>query len=458
MRMVDIINKKRGNGAAYEKEVSSEGIKVAGSLETELEEEEIKFFIEGVTNKTIPDYQASALLMAIYFNGMTTRETALLTYYMLHSGKVLDLQKVAPSLPPPFIDKHSTGGVGDKVSIILAPLLACCGVSIPMMSGRGLGHTGGTLDKLEAITGYRTDLSIDEFIKTLHECGYSMIGQTKDIAPADKTLYSLRDVTATVESIPLITASILSKKLAEGATYLVFDVKCGEGAFMKTHEEALKLAKSLVKTAGALGKTSRAVITDMSYPLGHNIGNYLEIEECIDCLKGSGYHSDLMSITLSLAHEMLVLAGKKDDYVKNRDLLISLIDSGAALNKFYQNVSLQGGDVKKLKADYKVRRSPYTKEVKATEDGFFNLNSYKVGIASMTLGAGREKASDKVDADSGVIIKKERGERVKAGDLLMLSYAKDKEALETGTKLLQDAVIYDESSIGNRTLIYEVIK
>ena len=311
MRATDIIMKKRGTflrGADGKQ-------KLAGS--TGLSAEEIKFIVDGYVAGTIPDYQISAFLMAVYFNGMTFEETGMMTECMLHSGETIQTHGYENiGLTGPFVDKHSTGGVGDKISLPLAPIAAACGIQVPMMSGRALGHTGGTLDKLESINGYRVNLSADEFRKIIAETGFAMTGQTKEIVPADRLLYALRDVTGTVESVPLITSSILSKKIAEGADSLVFDVKCGSGAFMKTLPDAELLASFLVKTAKAMGKNAAALITNMDTPLGIKIGNFLEIEETLDCLRGKG-PEDVMEETYALAAEMILL-GKKSGFQGKR--------------------------------------------------------------------------------------------------------------------------------------------
>ena len=297
MRAVDIIMKKRGS--------------ILNPKGSELSKEELDFLINGYVKGDIPDYQISSWLMAVYFNGMTFAETGLLTEIMLHSGDVIDLS----GLTGPFVDKHSTGGVGDKISLPLAPMVAACGVKVPMMSGRALGHTGGTLDKLDSITGYKSQIPPEEFKTYLQKTGFAMTGQTKQIVPADRLLYALRDVTGTVESIPLITASILSKKVAEGSEALVFDVKYGSGAFMKTKEAATELATSLVKTAQAMGKKASALITNMNTPLGYKTGNFLEIEETVECLQGKG-PADVMELTYALGVEMLILGGITDSKEK----------------------------------------------------------------------------------------------------------------------------------------------
>lgn len=441
MRAADIIIKKRGNPAPQP-----------------LTKEEIQFMVDGYVAKTIPDYQMSAFLMAIYFNGMSFEETAALTDCMLHSGEIINLHgKESLGLKGPFVDKHSTGGVGDKISIPLAPIAACLGVQIPMMSGRGLGHTGGTLDKLESIADYRVALSPQEFEQLIAQNGYAMTGQTQKIVPADRLMYALRDVTGTVESIPLITASILSKKVAEGSDALVFDVKYGSGAFMKTPAAAENLATSLVKTAQAMGKKAVALLTDMETPLGLKTGNYLEIEESLECLQGNG-PKDVMELTYALASHMSLLAGKVSSIEEGLELCKQAVDSGRALEKFLKNVDDQGGDSKKLLEQQGKRRSPFHAQLNAESDGYLKIDAYKTGIACINLGVGRNKTSDKVDADSGIILSKVQGEAVKAGQKIMDVYAKDEKSLEEGVAALKKAVSYSKTTITQNKLILKEIK
>ena len=403
MRATDIIMKKRG---------------IKGQAIEPLNRKEIEFIVNSYVRGEIPEYQISAWLMAVYFNGMTFEETAILTDVMLHSGKVMDLS----SLEGPFVDKHSTGGVGDKLSLPLAPIVAANGVKVPMMSGRALGHTGGTLDKLEAVTGYRTDLTEAEFRNFIEKTGFAMTGQTKEIVPADRLLYAMRDVTATVESVPLITSSILSKKVTEGSEALVFDVKCGKGAFMKTLSDAEALAVSLVGTAKAMGKKARALITNMNEPLGTMAGNFLEIEETIDILKGQG-PADSTELTLQLAAHMLVLGGKAKTEEDGLFLAKEAVSSGKALDLFIKNIELQGGNPKTLMAEYKPRRSKFFEELKAERDGFIeSINAFEVGMSGVNLGVGRNKTTDPVCPDAGVEILKHKGDSVKKGDLIMRVY------------------------------------
>ena len=400
MRATDIITKKRGTFSFQD-----DGTKKI-LTNTTLSKEEIEFIVNEYVAGSIPDYQISSLLMAIYFNGMTFEETGHLTNAMLNSGDVINLYNSEYNLKGPFVDKHSTGGVGDKISLPLAPIVACCGVPIPMMSGRALGHTGGTLDKLESINGYKVQMSPEEFKKIISEIGFAMIGQTKEIVPADRLLYALRDVTGTVESIPLITASILSKKVAEGSDALVFDVKCGTGAFMKSLQDAEALANSLVKTAQTMGKKASAFITDMNTPLGIKIGNFLEIEETIECLSNKG-PEDVMQLTYELASEMIILGEKATCREEAIEMCKKVVSSGEALNKFLDNVKIQGGNPEDLLSKIGKQRSQFNTKIYAEDDGYINIDALKTGLASVTLGVGRNKTSDKVCPDAGLILQKQ---------------------------------------------------
>lgn len=438
MRAVDIIMKKRG----FRK--TGAGI---------LSREEIAFLINGYTAGTIPDYQMAAWLMAVYFNGMTFEETADLTDSMLHSGEAMDLSGIAG----PFVDKHSTGGVGDKLSLPLAPIVAACGIKVPMMSGRALGHTGGTLDKLESVTGYRTDLSMEQFRTYLKKTGFAMTGQTKKIVPADRLIYALRDVTATVESVPLITASVLSKKVAEGAESLVFDVKCGSGAFMKTLDEAEALAKSLVGTGTAMGKKVIALITNMNEPLGNAVGNFLEVEEAYSILKGEG-PCDVTDLTLQLAGWMLVLGDKaasKEEGVKKAQ---EAVRSGKAAELFLENLTLQGGNAQQFVAECGKRRSPYTMQIQAAQDGFIsNIDAFQIGIASVHLGVGRDKTTDMVCPDAGIMLHKHAGDMVKKGELIMDVYGKDAACLKPASGIIQAAVHYSAEKPQLEPMVFKEI-
>ncbi len=433
MRAVDVILKKRGGG--------------------ELSREEIACIIQGYVSGEIPEYQVSAWLMTVYFRGMTPRETADLTDLMLRSGKTMDLS----GIPGPFVDKHSTGGVGDKISLVLAPMVAACGVRDPMMSGRALGHTGGTLDKLESIPGYRTSLSEAEFRVFIARDGFAMTGQTDEIVPADKKLYSLRDVTATVESIPLITASILSKKVAEGAEALIFDVKSGSGAFMKTLEQAEALAESLVRTGKAMGKRIVGVITDMGEPLGLKVGNFLEVEESLDCLEGHG-PADIMELSYRLGAWMLIAADLAGDLKEATAKCEKAIASGRALELFMANVRSQGGDVDKMLALRGRYRASEVFELKASSPGYVaGIDAYKIGLAGVNLGVGRNKTTDPVFPDVGLVFEKKTGDQVRAGDLVCTVFARDPASLEAARPLVETALSYSPAKPERRPLVIKEI-
>jgi len=414
MRAVDVILKKRDGG--------------------ELSRDEIQFFVSGVTAGSLPDYQASALLMAVVWRGMSTQETAWLTDAMVHSGIRVDLS----SIPGVKVDKHSTGGVGDKTSLVLAPLAAACGVPVPMMSGRGLGHTGGTLDKLEAIPGFRVNLSLDEMKAALASVGCAMIGQTKDIAPADKKLYALRDVTGTVESIPLISASIMSKKIAEGIDALVLDVKTGSGAFMKTEADSRRLAESLVSIGNASGVKTEALITAMDAPLGRAVGNSLEVIECLDILKGQG-SPDLVDVSVELTARMLIL-GKVAADRKSADRLVrDAIASGVGLDRFRRIVETQGGDPRIVDDYHRLPSAPDRHLVRANAAGYLtNLDAELIGRACVILGAGRDRVEDPIDHSVGIMLMAKPGDQLSKGDaILELHYhdaAKRDRALELANR------------------------
>jgi pyrimidine-nucleoside phosphorylase len=433
MRAVDVIMKKRDGGA--------------------LSREEIRFFVDGVTAGTFPEYQASALLMAILLRGMSGEETAWLTDAMVHSGVRVDLADI----PGVKVDKHSTGGVGDKTSLILAPLAAACGVPVPMMSGRGLGHTGGTLDKLEAIPGFRVNLSLDEMKAALRRTGCAMIGQTAQIAPADKKLYALRDVTGTVESIPLISASIMSKKIAEGIGALVLDVKTGSGAFMKTEADSRKLAESLVSIGNASGVKTEAVITAMDAPLGRAVGNALEVIECIDVLKGGG-PSDLVDVSIELTARMLVLGRVADDLADAEDQAREAIASGAGLDRFRQIVEAQGGDSRVVDDPARLPHVADRQVVTAARSGYLTrLDAELVGRASVALGAGRDRVEDPVDFAVGITIHAKPGDEVRAGDAVLELHYRDRARLEAAVTLSARAVtIGDERPPAARLIVGEV--
>ena len=443
MRAADIIVKKRGTG------------KVCGQA---LTDEELKFLVDGYTDGSIPDYQMSAFLMAVYFNGMTFEETGCLTDAMLHSGDVINLRGMEISgLEGPFVDKHSTGGVGDKISIPLAPIVAAAGLQVPMMSGRGLGHTGGTLDKLESVEGYCVGLDEKRFASLIASNGYAMMGQTERIAPADRKMYALRDVTGTVESIPLITASILSKKVAEGSDALVFDVKYGLVAFMKDVESAERLATSLVKTSQAMGKKAVALLTAMDSPLGFKTGNYLEVEESLECLQGKG-PDDVMELTYALGSRMLVLGEKAGTVDEGVEICRNMVSSGKALDVFLRNIRDQGGDPDRLLSEQGKRRSKFHMELKASRDGYLRVDAYKTGIACINLGVGRNRTTDTVDADSGIIFTRRQGDFVKAGEKLMDVYARDAQSLVSGSAALEKAVSYSDEKFEVGKLILKEIQ
>ena len=415
MRAVDIIGKKRDGHP--------------------LTPEEIEAFIQAATRSQWPDYQLSALLMAIVLRGMDATETAALTGAMVRSGVRLDLS----DLPGPKVDKHSTGGVGDKTSLILAPLAAACGVVVPMMSGRGLGHTGGTLDKLESIPGFRVRLSLDEFRTCLRRIGCAMIGPTSEIAPADKVLYALRDVTATVESIALISASIMSKKIAEGITGLVMDVKCGSGAFMKTRPDALRLARSLTAIGISQGVRTEAVLTPMNRPLGRAVGNALEVIECIETLKGDG-PKDIENLSVHLAVRMVRLGGLANTLEEAEAKVRVALTSGAGLEKFRTMIEQQGGDPRVVD-DYPLMPTAPRREIlRAERAGYVHgFAAELLGRATVQLGAGRDRVDDVVDPAVGAMVLVRTGQQVKVGDALLELHYSDSARLEAARLLLRDA-------------------
>jgi pyrimidine-nucleoside phosphorylase len=402
MNPVELIRKKRNGGT--------------------LTKDELHAFITCFLNGSVADYQMAAFLMAVYFRGMTTEERATFTEVMLHSGVVVDLSNI----PGVKVDKHSTGGVGDKVSLILAPMVAACGVPVPMISGRGLGHTGGTLDKLESIPGFRTDLSIEEYKRVIAETGLVLIGQTKEIAPADRRMYALRDVTATVESIPLIAGSIMSKKLAEGIDALVLDVKTGNGAFMQKYEDSVALAEALVSIGNSMGKKTVGFITDMNQPLGFMIGNWLEVVESVECLQGKDV-PDLMEVTYALGGAMLWLGKKAASIQEGIAKCKVAIASGMAYDKFRELVRRQGGDSSFLDNPKKYPASAYSIEVRSDTSGFVSgFATMEIGLLAIELGAGRLKVDDVIDPKAGMIITKKIGDPVQAGEVLAMIYT-DKE-------------------------------
>jgi len=402
-----------------------------------LSRDEIAAFVRGATDGSWADYQLSALLMAIYLRGMSPEETAHYTDAMMRSGVVADLAAV----PGIKVDKHSTGGVGDKVSIPLAPIVVACGVPVPMISGRGLGHSGGTLDKLESIPGFRTDLSLDAYRAQVAKVGCALIGQTRDLAPADKKLYALRDVTATVECIPLICGSILSKKLAEGIDALVLDVKFGRGAFMKTKADARQLAAALVAVGRAGGKQVRALLTAMHEPLGRTVGNALEVTESIACLRGEG-PADLWQVTQALGAQMLMLGGVAANIAEAEEKLEEAVSSGRALAKFREIISAQGGDGRVVDEPSRLPQARHQVSLAATADGHVvDVDAMGVALAALRLGAGRARAEDKVDPAVGVSGLVKMGERISAGSPLGVIHANDATALAEAQAMLAKAIV-----------------
>jgi pyrimidine-nucleoside phosphorylase len=433
-RAIDVIRKKRDGG--------------------ELSRAEIESLVNGYTRGDIPDYQVSAWLMAVVLRGMTRAETAALTDAMLHSGEVLDLS----SLPGKKVDKHSTGGVGDKTSLVLAPLAAAAGVVVPMISGRGLGHTGGTLDKLEAIPGFNVNLPVAQFRRVLETCGCAMIGQTAEIAPADRKLYALRDVTGTVESPYLICASIMSKKLAEGIDGLVLDVKTGSGAFMKSEQDAAFLADLMVETGERMGKQMVALITDMDQPLGNMIGNALEVVEVVEVLRGEG-PEDLRQLCLELAGWMLHVGGVADTVAQGKVQGEKLIASGKAFDKFRQMVELQGGDPRTIDDPKKLPQALHTMVLSSPKDGYLAaLQCEQVGNACVILGGGRERKEDSVDPAVGIVLHKKVGDAVSAGEPLATIYYNAEIRAARAKQLLEESYqIADSPPREKRPLIHRVI-
>ena len=433
-RAIDVIRKKR------------DGV--------ELSTGEIEGLVNAYTKGDIPDYQVSAWLMAVVLRGMTRPETAALTDAMLHSGEVLDLS----SLPSKKVDKHSTGGVGDKTSLVLAPLAAAAGLSVPMISGRGLGHTGGTLDKLEAIPGFNVNLTVAELRRVLESCGCAMIGQTAEIAPADRKLYALRDVTGTVESPYLICASIMSKKLAEGIDALILDVKTGSGAFMKSGKDAEFLAELMVETGERMGKQVVALITDMDQPLGNMIGNALEVVEVIDVLKGRG-PDDLRELCLELAGWMLYLGGASKTIAEGKQKSAQLISSGKALERFRQMIELQGGNPTVTDDPKKLPLARYTTQaVSAKAGSVVSMQCEQIGTACVILGGGRERKEDSVDPAVGIVLHKKVGDRVAAGEPLATIHYNDDSRAERARELISQSCKIGNAAPATRPLIHRVIR
>ncbi|OFM11622.1 pyrimidine-nucleoside phosphorylase [Staphylococcus sp. HMSC074A11] len=431
MRMVDIIEKKRDGKS--------------------LSKEEIEFFIKGYTNGDIPDYQASSLAMAIFFQDMNDEERAALTMAMVNSGDVIDLSKINGIK----VDKHSTGGVGDTTTLVLAPLVAAVGVPVAKMSGRGLGHTGGTIDKLESIKGFHVEISEEDFIKLVNENQVAVIGQSGNLTPADKKIYALRDVTGTVNSIPLIASSIMSKKIAAGADAIVLDVKTGNGAFMKTLEDAEALAHAMVSIGNNVGRNTMAIISDMSQPLGRAIGNALELKEAIDTLNGKG-PEDLTELVLTLGSQMVVLANRANTLEEARQLLNEAIENGSALEKFKTFLENQGGDASVVDAPELLPTATYQIEYKAQSSGVVSeLIANEIGVASMMLGAGRQTKEDEIDLSVGIVLNKKVGDVVKEGESLLTIHS-NRENVDDVIKKLDESIEI-QAQATTPTLIHKII-
>lgn len=430
MRMVDLILKKRNGGV--------------------LSKAEIGWLIDGYAREEIPAYQVSALMMAIYFQGMNPTETSELVKAMIASGDTIDLSGIQGVK----VDKHSTGGVGDKTSIVLGPMVAAAGVPVGKLSGRGLGHTGGTLDKLESFSGFQIELEMEDFIQNVNEIGIAIAGQTARLVPADKMLYALRDVTGTVENVSLIAGSIMSKKIASGCDAIVLDVKTGAGAFMKTPEQAFELAQAMVNIGGDLGRKTVAIVSDMEQPLGRAVGNALEVKEAIATLQGNG-PADLVEICLELGAHMLVLGGKAESEAEARKILEGTIADGSALNKLRELIAAQGGDASQVDHPENLPGAAHEMEVLATESGFVTrLEAADVGVASMLLGAGRETKQSEIDLGAGIYLLRKCGEAVEKGEAVARLYSNDAAKLAEGAAMLQSAYHFGAEAPESRPLIF----
>ncbi|MCH5342561.1 MAG: pyrimidine-nucleoside phosphorylase [Acetatifactor sp.] len=434
MRMYDIIMKKRNGG--------------------ELSEEEIRFFVQGYTKGEIPDYQVSALMMAIYFQKMTEAETCTLTMAMAESGDLLELSAIKGVK----VDKHSTGGVGDKTSLALTPMVAACGVPVAKMSGRGLGHTGGTIDKLESFPGFTTALTTEQFIHNVNEIGIAIMGQTADLAPADKKLYALRDVTATVDNMSLIASSIMSKKLAAGADAIVLDVKTGSGAFMKAEEDAFALAKEMVKIGKNAGRNTSAVISDMNQPLGYAVGNALEVIEAIETLKGNG-PADFVELCLALGSRMLVAGGLAKEDAEAREKLLAVIKDNSALDKLAAFVRAQGGDERAVYDTSLLPKASVVEPVVSPVDGYVShIACDEIGVCSLILGGGRETKESEIDLAVGLVLEKKVGDAVKKGEPLAYLHANDREKLAQAKERFLKAYAIESTVPEERLFIKGVIR
>ena len=433
MRMYDLIMKKR-NGHSLKKE-------------------EIDFMIKEYTEGNIPDYQMSAMMMAIYFVGMTDEETLHLTMAMAHSGDMLDLSMINGLK----VDKHSTGGVGDKTSLALTPIVAACGLNVAKMSGRGLGHTGGTIDKLESFEGFRTDISTEEFVKNVNEIGISIMGQTKTLAPADKKLYALRDVTATVDNMSLIASSIMSKKLAAGSDAIILDVKTGSGAFMKEKEDAVSLAKAMVKIGKMAGRNTIAIISDMDQPLGFAVGNALEVKEAIDTLKGEG-PKDFTKLCYTLGAHMLIAGNIAKDYFEAEKMLIEAVQSGKALNKFVEFIAAQGGNTEQIYNLELLPKATLSMDVYLEEEGYVDkIICDEVGVCSLILGGGRENKESEIDLSVGIILHKKVGDYVTKDSPIATLYANSEKKMKEAYERLRNAYSVSKEKISERELIQGII-
>ena len=433
MRIYDVIQKKK--------------------LGEALTKDEIEFFVKGFTDGNIHDYQASALMMAIWFNGMDDREITDLTLAMAHSGDMIDLSGIDGFT----VDKHSTGGVGDKTTLIVAPIVAACGGKVAKMSGRGLGHTGGTIDKLESISGFDTALSKEAFINAVNSCGLCVVGQTGNLAPADKKLYALRDVTATVDSIPLIASSIMSKKLAAGSQGIVLDVKTGSGAFMKTVEESTLLAQKMVSIGNAAGRKTVALITDMDVPLGTAIGNSLEVKEAINVLCGK-QKDDLFEVCIALAANMLCLVHSKE-YAQCEQMALEAVSNGSALKNLRAMVEAQGGDGSWIDSPERFPQAEFSFDIVSEADGYISfMDAQKIGTSSVVLGAGRESKDDSIDFSAGIILRKKTGDRVQQGDVIATLYSNCKEAFASAEKLFKSALEFSAEYTKEHKAVIKVIK
>ena len=434
MRMYDLIMKKRKG--------------------EELTTEEINFFVDGFTKGEIPDYQASAMLMAIFFNKMNKRETADLTNAMVESGDKIDLSNIKGIK----VDKHSTGGVGDKTSICLTPLVASLGIPVAKMSGRGLGHTGGTIDKLETFEGFSVELTEEQFMENVNKINIAIMGQSGNLVPADKKLYALRDVTATVDNMSLIASSIMSKKLASGADAIVLDVKVGDGAFMKTPETAKELAQEMVDIGKHLGRETIGVISDMDQPLGYAIGNSLEVIEAIELLKGNG-PKDLLELTLTIGSNMLFCAKMAESEEEARKMLIENIENGKGLEKLKEFVKAQGGDITPIDDYSKFPQAKYVEKVTSPVDGYITkIHAEAFGLIAMELGAGRATKESKIDLAVGIVLNKKRGEKVKKGDVLAYIHSNSEEKIEKARKSILENIVIEDSYDLNIPLIYDIVR